>query len=292
MADEIKLRYRDGNGREWPLSLEEGQAAAFLSLGRRPELAEDAEAGELTVLDAGARGGVFRRPVRPARPAQPELLDIFGLAGHHHRPLLTLNPEMKLRRMLAEAFSEAPEVLVIAFPLSAALYEALRAARQHTCQTLVYVADGPAAAEDADILALTRDGALLQADAPEEIRQHPACPEAAHWISGMNQLQGVVIAKGPGNKASLDVSGLTIPSYVWGREPAIDQPVTLLVHREEIRCSTALRKGFHLSGLIAGGKLELPDGQQLELPADVQEPEGTRLFVWWEPEHTGVVFAV
>jgi iron(III) transport system ATP-binding protein len=139
--------------------------------------------------------GVDRRQ-RAGRVA--ELLALVGLEGLDRRYPHELSGGQQQRVALARALAPAPRIVLLDEPwsnvdphLRGPLRDEIVAILRSLGVTVVLVThDREEAFSLADRIALMRDGALLQAGAPEELYYAPVCRWAAEFVGACNVLGG------------------------------------------------------------------------------------------------------
>ena len=221
------------------------------------------------------------------------ILEILNLSDQGEVSWFSLTHEEQLRVLLAEACLQNPELLLWRLPdvlpeTVGDMFCKLQKLLGFTA--LVGTASAQAAVSISDRVAILQWNQLLFLGDPEAQRLHPGFQHLAEAVGLDNELAATVIARGPGNRIALDIGGYTVPSYAWGRMPALGEAVRLMMDSLEIRCSSTMHKGFHVSAAVAGpNSLELPDQQILHTAEQLNQPIGSQVFVWWDPEHTGAV---
>lgn len=142
----------------------------------------------LTVADNVAFG-VPRRLTRRRRRVE-ELLDLVGLAGLGNRMPAELSGGQQQRVAVARALGPAPDVVLLDEPFSA-LDAALRAAVRQDVRTALHEAgatgvlvthDQEEALSIADLVAVVRDGRVVQSAAPEQLYRAPADLAVANFV--------------------------------------------------------------------------------------------------------------
>lgn len=142
----------------------------------------------LTVADNVAFG-VPRRLTGRRRRVE-ELLDLVGLAGLGNRMPAELSGGQQQRVAVARALGPAPDVVLLDEPFSA-LDAALRAAVRQDVRTALHEAgatgvlvthDQEEALSIADLVAVVRDGRVVQSAAPEQLYRAPADLAVANFV--------------------------------------------------------------------------------------------------------------
>jgi iron(III) transport system ATP-binding protein len=127
-----------------------------------------------------------------------ELLALVGLEGLDRRYPHELSGGQQQRVALARALAPAPRIVLLDEPwsnvdphLRGPLRDEIVAILRSLGVTVVLVThDREEAFSLADRIALMRDGALLQAGAPEELYYAPVCRWAAEFVGACNVLGG------------------------------------------------------------------------------------------------------
>jgi putative spermidine/putrescine transport system ATP-binding protein len=164
-----------------------------------------------------------------------EMLELVGLTGLADRLPAQLSGGQQQRVALARALVFGPRALLLDEPLSA-LDAATRVAmrdevrriqRSHNIATLFITHDQDEALSLADRIVLLKDGALVQAGAPQEIYDRPADAFVAGFIGRANLLDGKAI---DAETVETPIGRLATPAH--GR--AIGSTLKLLVRPERI----------------------------------------------------------
>ncbi|HEX2042146.1 MAG TPA: ABC transporter ATP-binding protein [Acidimicrobiales bacterium] len=176
--------------------------------------------------------GLSRGPARATRVE--EVLALAGLPGLGDRMPHELSGGQQQRVALARALAPGPSVVLLDEPfgsLDAALRVELRAEiaavlRASGATAVLVTHDQDEALSMADLVAVMRDGRVVQLGPPDEVYQRPADLWVAGFVGRANVLAGEMV--GPGKVSS----ALGILEAVGG--PA-SGPVRLAVRPEQVR---------------------------------------------------------
>ncbi|HEV3401352.1 MAG TPA: ABC transporter ATP-binding protein [Acidimicrobiales bacterium] len=209
--------------------------------------------------------GLARGPARAARVE--EVLELAGLGGLGERMPHELSGGQQQRVALARALAPEPSVVLLDEPfgsLDAALRVELRAEiatvlRASGATAVLVTHDQDEALSMADLVAVMREGRVVQLGPPDEVYQRPADVWVAGFVGRANVLAGEMV--GPG-KAS---SALGIVEAVGGPPSG---SVRLAVRPEQLRVTSAAagegrvehRQYFGHDALVA---VTLADGTHL-----------------------------
>ncbi|MER6162539.1 ABC transporter ATP-binding protein [Streptomyces sp. NPDC001868] len=147
----------------------------------------------LTGLDRGER-----------RRRTEEMLDLVGLAGYGDRMPHELSGGQQQRIALARALAPRPALVLLDEPFNA-LDSALRtgvradvraALRATGATALLVTHDQQEALSTADLVAVVRQGRIVQCDTPQDLYRHPADPWVAGFVGDAVLLQGTVADSG------------------------------------------------------------------------------------------------
>ncbi|WP_063775237.1 ABC transporter ATP-binding protein [Streptacidiphilus anmyonensis] len=224
--------------------------------GRRRERAERRRIGFVPQdgalfphLTAAANIGFgLPRGERPARV--PELLELVGLAGLGDRHPHQLSGGQQQRVALARALAPRPDLLLLDEPFSAldaALRVELRtevaAALRRAGATAVLVThDVDEALAFADVVAVMRDGRIVQSGAPDDLFHHPADAHVARALGEANLLPAT-LADG---KALTPLGALPVTASAGA-----DGRATVLLRPRQLRV-TDRRDGIDAPGTLSG----------------------------------------
>src|SRR5690606_38046039 len=132
----------------------------------------------------------FGLPRRRGRAAVGDLLDLVGLRGYEDRMPNELSGGQQQRVALARALAPKPDVVLLDEPFSAldaALRASVRADVRDALRTAGVTAvlvthDQEEALSTADIVAVMREGVVVQAGTPEEVYRFPRDVEVARFV--------------------------------------------------------------------------------------------------------------
>jgi iron(III) transport system ATP-binding protein len=142
----------------------------------------------------------FALPRGQAGGRVAELLDLVGLAGHERRMPHELSGGQQQRVALARALAPRPDLILLDEPfnaldvgLRAAVREEVREVLQQQGTTAVLVThDQEEALATADVVALLREGRIVQSGNPREVYERPYDVSAARFLGETVQLDGEV----------------------------------------------------------------------------------------------------
>src|SRR5580658_3001889 len=172
------------------------------------------------------------RSVRTARTE--ELLELVGLPGLGRRFPHQLSGGQQQRVALARALAIRPRVVLLDEPFSsldAGLRASVRAEvgavlRDAGTTAVLVTHDQDEALSFADLVAVLRDGCIVQADTPSALYRRPLDPGVADFVGQANVLPGVVTRDGA--MCVLGVLAVLDP-------PAEGSAVSVLVRPEQLR---------------------------------------------------------
>ncbi|MBA2946116.1 ABC transporter ATP-binding protein [Streptomyces himalayensis] len=198
---------------------QEGALFPHLSVGRNVAFG-------LTGLDRTAR-----------RRRTETMLDLVGLAGYGERMPHELSGGQQQRIALARALAPQPALVLLDEPFNA-LDSALRAGvradvrsalRLSGATAVLVTHDQQEALSTADLVAVVRDGRVVQCDTPQQVYQHPADP----WVAGFVGDAVLLPATADNGKA---VTALGTIPLVKGEAPATG---TALLRPEQLQLTDA-----------------------------------------------------
>lgn len=143
----------------------------------------------------------FGLPRAQRRTRVAEMLDVVGLPGLADRHPHQLSGGQQQRVALARALAPRPDVLLLDEPFSA-LDAALRAqvraevaatVRQAGATAILVTHDVDEALAVADVIAVLRDGHIIQADTPQRLYHRPADAGIARALGEANLLSAEVV---------------------------------------------------------------------------------------------------
>ncbi len=133
-----------------------------------------------------------------------DMLDLVGLAGYGDRMPHELSGGQQQRIALARALAPSPALVLLDEPFNA-LDSALRtgvradvraALRATGATALLVTHDQQEALSTADLVAVVRQGRIVQCDTPQELYRRPADPWVAGFVGDAVLLQGTVGSSG------------------------------------------------------------------------------------------------
>jgi iron(III) transport system ATP-binding protein len=179
----------------------------------------------------------FGIPARQRRgPRVIELLELVGLAGMGARYPHELSGGQQQRVALARALAVGPEVVLLDEPfasLDAHMRASVRADVQRICRTagttaVLVTHDQDEALSTADLIAVLRDGTIVQYAAPQDLYARPADAALARFVGDANILEGKVADGG-----AVDTVLGRLP-LAPGTAVAASAIVTVLVRPEQL----------------------------------------------------------
>jgi iron(III) transport system ATP-binding protein len=181
-----------------------------------------------------------------------ELLDVVGLASMARRYPHELSGGQQQRVALARTLATEPRLVLLDEPfasLDANLRAAVRAdvlaiLRRSATTALLVTHDQDEALSVADLVAVLRDGRIVQTDAPRALYEHPADAEVARFVGEANLIAGMVV----GDSVSTGLGTIELCRTLT----AGAQEVLVLVRPEQLELTdgggvvaTVLRTEFH-----------------------------------------------
>lgn len=192
-----------------------------------------------------------------------EVLDLVGLAGTDNRMPHELSGGQQQRVALARALAPQPDVILLDEPFSnldAALRERVRrelkAILEEARTTAVFVThDQEEALAMSDMVAVMRDGRVVQAAPPDDLYLHPIDP----WVAGfLGDAEFIAASAGNG---SVTTSVGTFPTSLTGPVRVMLRPESISVVPDESgELWVSEREFFGHDQLVT---LVLPDGGRL-----------------------------
>ncbi|MCX4706153.1 ABC transporter ATP-binding protein [Streptomyces sp. NBC_01373] len=183
----------------------------------------------LTGLDRGER-----------RRRTEEMLDLVGLAGYGDRMPHELSGGQQQRIALARALAPRPALVLLDEPFNA-LDSALRtgvradvraALRATGATALLVTHDQQEALSTADLVAVVREGRIVQCDTPQELYRRPADPWVAGFVGDAVLLRGTV--GDSGSTATTPLGTVALASPPNGRRTG-----TVVLRPEQLRLTDA-----------------------------------------------------
>jgi iron(III) transport system ATP-binding protein len=175
---------------------------------------------------------------RTARRRRTEkMLDLVGLAGYGERMPHELSGGQQQRISLARALAPQPALVLLDEPFNA-LDSALRAGvradvrsalRLSGATAVLVTHDQQEALSTADLVAVVRDGCVVQCDTPQQVYQRPADP----WVAGFVGDAVLLPATADNGKA---VTALGTIPLIRGEGPATG---TALLRPEQLQLTDA-----------------------------------------------------
>ncbi|HEY6628079.1 MAG TPA: ABC transporter ATP-binding protein [Acidimicrobiia bacterium] len=182
-------------------------------------------------MTVGANVGYgLPRGDRSARVGQ--VLELVGLTGLENRMPNELSGGQQQRVALARALAPEPEVILLDEPFSnldASLRDRvrreLRSILTEARTTAVFVThDQEEALATSDIVAVMKDGRILQADTPAELYSNPSDPWVAEFLGDADVIEAVA-------------RNGRVDTPVGGFDTALDGDVSVIVRPENIQIS-------------------------------------------------------
>jgi len=195
--------------------------------------------------------GLRRGPGRADRI--DELLEMVGLAGMRRRYPHQLSGGQQQRVALARALAIEPEIVLLDEPFSsldAALRTTVRAEvlgvlRDAGTTSVLVTHDQEEALSMADQVAVLRQGAVAQLDAPARLYGHPEDAELATFLGESNLLEGEV-------RDAVALTGLGRLAVDTWDGPAGGGPARVLVRPEQIILCETAEADVH--GIVTGSE--------------------------------------
>ncbi|MGH2718827.1 MAG: ABC transporter ATP-binding protein [Actinomycetota bacterium] len=180
------------------------------------------------------------------------LLELVDLAGLGRRYPHQLSGGQQQRVALARALAIKPQVVALDEPFSSLdphLRSSVRSEvegvlRSAGTTTVLVTHDQAEALSMADLVAVMREGRIVQCDTPQGVYARPADAELAHFVGEANLLGGTY----DGNLVHTCLGSLD-PTWRCPR-PAGPCPVTVLVRPEQIRVRQASEDGVGMPGCV------------------------------------------
>ncbi|MGE5572264.1 MAG: ABC transporter ATP-binding protein [Bacteroidota bacterium] len=228
-----------------------------------------------------------------------ELVDLQGLQKRYPRQL---SGGQQQRVALARALVVDPGILLLDEPLSnldakiryRLRFEIKKLQRRLNITTIYITHDQEEALSIADSVVLLKDGAVLQAGAPDEIYSKPADAFVAEFLGASNVIRETVKAGSGG--LCVVVGGTMLPAPPSAK---VGDQVNVVIRADEVQVGEApptheLDKGYHvLQGRITDQmylgsrrryEMETPEGHYLLVDSNKELPTGTTVSLWVRAE--------
>lgn len=171
-----------------------------------------------------------------------QALDTVSLSGFGNRPATRMSGGQQQRIALARAIVRQPRLLLLDEPLSnldAKLREEmrneLRRLQQQIGVTTIYVThDQAEALEMSDLIAVMRDGRIVQMGTPREIYFRPADAFVAEFVGASNWLHGRLVEILSGDLAKVRLANGT-EIIATARQAGVPRELKVAVRPEAIR---------------------------------------------------------
>jgi iron(III) transport system ATP-binding protein len=203
---------------------------------------------------------------RKRRPARvKEMLDLVGMSGLDRRYPHQLSGGQQQRIALARALAIEPEVVLLDEPFAALdanlrsdlREEVRRILKLAGTTTLLVTHNQDEALSTADLVAVLRDGRIIQQATPHELYTHPVDDELASFVGAANLIEGVLEpSTAAGDREGFVLTALgRLPAHWRDELPPEHGAVTALIRPEQITVAKAnegtgsvgrvIRRGFH-----------------------------------------------
>jgi ABC-type Fe3+/spermidine/putrescine transport system ATPase subunit len=224
------------------------------------------------------------------------MLATLGLAGAGERYPAQLSGGQQQRVALARALVLEPDVLLLDEPLSnldarlrAEMRLELRRLQREVGITTIYVThDQEEALELSDVIAVLREGRVLQVGAPEEVYRRPRSTAVARFLGASNLLEGEAQADGCLVTAGKRLP-LALPSALAGRTLRVAlraEDITVAPATDATACTATVVDRVYLGH---GFRLTLRLGEELSLVAYTAQPFAVGDSVGLEPGNAAVM---
>ncbi|SDH82039.1 iron(III) transport system ATP-binding protein [Actinokineospora alba] len=261
-----------------------GRVVTSLAPERRRATVVPQEGALFPHLTVGANVGYgLPRPGRAERVA--EMLQLIGLAGFEKRKPAELSGGQQQRVALARALAPAPDLVLLDEPFSAldaGLRADLRAdvrrvLRAAGTTALLVTHDQDEALSMADVVAVMRDGGVVQAGSPEDVYSRPVDLGVATFVGEAVLLPAV--ASGGSATSALGVIDLTAEATGSGTVLLRPEQVSPNLDGEGITAKV-LRTSFHghdATVTLRAGDTELVS--RVPAPLRIAEGDNVRIRV-------------
>jgi iron(III) transport system ATP-binding protein len=245
------------------------------------------------------------------RQGAGDLLDMVGLAELASRYPHQLSGGQQQRVALARALAIKPEIVLLDEPFAsldahqrASVREDVgRILRESSATTLLVTHDQDEALSLADLVAVLRNGKIVQCAAPQEIYARPVDDELASFVGEANLIEGIL------HDTLVDTPFGQLPAHWHGEPLPTPCPVTILIRPEQIELHPAgegdgangligriLKSGYHGHDVVLHVQIEHERNEQLlivrttgdiqfSLGANVRLTASGPVLVWPTPHY-------
>jgi len=211
---------------------------------------------------------VRRLPRREVRERVRAALTLVGLEGLEDRPAPYLSGGQQQRVALARALVYEPEVLLLDEPLSnldakirEAVREDLRSLQRRLGITTIYVThDQLEALALSDVVAVMREGRIVEVGTPQELYARPKTRFTATFLGEISYFSGAVAANDGG---TVTISTSLGPLRCFNAQPVPDGLMVAGVRPEHVSLSkhrpggeANVFEGIVVSALFEGGRVK------------------------------------
>jgi iron(III) transport system ATP-binding protein len=223
------------------------------------------------------------------RHGADELLDLVGLTDLARRYPHQLSGGQQQRVALARALAIKPEIVLLDEPFasldahqrSSVRAEVQRILRQTATTTLLVTHDQDEALSLADLVAVLRDGKIVQHAAPQDLYTKPVDSELARFVGEANLIDGLL------EDGFVETPLGKLPARWCGEPLPTPCPVTILIRPEQIHLQAIVgndrprgqivKSGYHGHDAVLHVQIAPEYGAQLlvvRIPGDVRHPPG------------------
>ena len=216
----------------------------------------------------------FGLPRQGRRQGVGDLLEMVGLTGLDRRYPHQLSGGQQQRVALARALAIKPEILLLDEPFASldahlrasVREEVARILRQSSTTALLVTHDQDEALSLADLVAVLRDGKIVQCATPRDLYMWPVDHDLARFIGEANVIAGVLdgtLVDTPLGKLAAQWRGEPLPS---------GSPVRVLIRPEQIDMTAAdgeeglagqiVRSGYHGHDAVLHVEIDEGHGEQ------------------------------